>query len=144
MDAIASMTLAAAGAAVADDLVRRRVSNWIAGSAAAAGLAWHGLGGGLAGAGIALGGMAAGFGVFLAFYLLGGMGGGDVKLMAGLGALLGPAGILTAALFAAVAGALEALAVLAWRRLRAGEAPRAIPYAPAIALGALLALAGRN
>ena len=33
--------------------------------------------------------LLAGAGVFLIFYLLGGMGGGDVKLMAGFGALLG-------------------------------------------------------
>ena len=37
----------------------------------------------------ALAGTAVGFAVFLIFYLLGGMGGGDVKLMAGFGALLG-------------------------------------------------------
>ena len=37
----------------------------------------------------ALGGTVVGFAVFLIFYLLGGMGGGDVKLMAGFGALLG-------------------------------------------------------
>ncbi len=41
------------------------------------------------GAGSALLGTLAGAGVFLIFYLLGGMGGGDVKLMAGFGALLG-------------------------------------------------------
>ncbi len=40
----------------------------------------------------ALAGAAAGFAVFLIFYLLGGMGGGDVKLMAGFGALLGAGG----------------------------------------------------
>ena len=41
------------------------------------------------GAGSALLGTLAGASVFLIFYLLGGMGGGDVKLMAGFGALLG-------------------------------------------------------
>ena len=43
-------------------------------------------------------GTLAGFGVFLLFYLLGGMGGGDVKLMAGFGALLGGWKVLEAAL----------------------------------------------
>ena len=35
--------------------------------------------------------------VFLIFYLLGGMGGGDVKLMAGFGAVLGVRQLLEAA-----------------------------------------------
>ena len=38
----------------------------------------------------------AGAGVFLIFYLLGGMGGGDVKLMAGFGAVLGVPRLLEA------------------------------------------------
>ena len=41
-----------------------------------------------------------GFSIFLIFYLPGGRGGGDLKLMAGFGALLGDGHILWAALFA--------------------------------------------
>jgi prepilin peptidase CpaA len=63
------------------------------------------------------------------------MGGGDVKLMAAFGALLGPAGILSAALFAAIAGGVCALGFAIWGR-------RAIPYAPAIVLGAWISLLG--
>jgi len=59
------------------------------------------------------------------------MGGGDVKLMAAFGALLGPPGILLAALMAALFGGIWTLAWVASRPRAA-----AIPYAPAIVLGA--------
>ncbi|MDQ6706950.1 MAG: prepilin peptidase [Acidobacteriota bacterium] len=80
--------------------------------------------------------------LFLVFYLAGGMGGGDVKLMAGFGSLLGPAGVSKAAFLAAILGAI--LAAIVWvvrtgfgrRRLRV----LTIPYAPAISIGAWLAL----
>ncbi len=66
-----------------------RISNWIPGSAFAGGVILQTVQHGWRGTGSALAGTAAGAGVFLVFYLLGGMGGGDVKLMAGFGALLG-------------------------------------------------------
>jgi prepilin peptidase CpaA len=133
-------------AAAVDDLARRQIANWIPAAALAGGLGWqigqHGWWGWL----YALGGAAAGFGVFLIFYLLGGMGGGDIKLMAGFGALLGASRLLEAALWTAGTGGLLALGVLAFRSLRkrmgapAGVASDSIPYAPAIALGVWLSL----
>ena len=149
--------LLAAGVGIAaciDDLRRRQIANWIPVSAFAGGLAlqtaqhgWHGLG-------AALLGTLAGAGVFLIFYLLGGMGGGDVKLMAGFGALLGAKRLLIAALWTAGCGGLMALAVIAaglirhlWRRSAvpgepsgAGRRVETIPYAPAIAAGVWLSL----
>jgi Flp pilus assembly protein protease CpaA len=90
------------------------------------------------------------------------MGGGDVKLMAGFGALLGVRQLLQAALWTAGCGGLLALAVIAaramkslWvrnRRALAGDPAReasansangpadSIPYAPAIAAGVWLSL----
>ena len=89
-------------AAAADDLARRRIANWIPAAALAGGFGWQiGQNGMWTGWLHALGGAAVGFGVFLIFYLLGGMGGGDVKLMAGFGALLGLPGVLWAALWTA-------------------------------------------
>ncbi len=76
-------------AATINDLARREIANWIPVAALVAGTAWQVSQYGWWGAVLALGGAAAGFGIFLVFYLLGGMGGGDVKLMAGFGALLG-------------------------------------------------------
>jgi len=76
-------------AAIVDDLTRRRISNWIPVCAFASGLILQIAERGWRGAGSALLGTAAGAGIFLIFYLLGGMGGGDVKLMAGFGAVVG-------------------------------------------------------
>ena len=73
-------------AAVIEDLGWRRVSNWTSGGAVAGGLIVHYLQKGWSGAWHSLLGALIGFGVFLVFYLMGGMGGGDVKLMSGFGA----------------------------------------------------------
>jgi prepilin peptidase CpaA len=149
-------------AACIDDLSRRQISNWIPCSALVGGMILQTVKHGWRGTGSALLGALAGAGVFLVFYLLGGMGGGDVKLMAGFGALLGVQQLLQAALWTAGCGGLMALAVIAARAVRdlwarkkrartgtpAGEswdAQRAarsdsIPYAPAIAAGVWLSL----
>ena len=58
----------------------------------------------------------SGFLLMLPLHLCGAMGGGDVKLMAAFGTLLGPAGILAAAVFGAIAGAIWALGCKAARR----------------------------
>jgi prepilin peptidase CpaA len=106
-------------AATIDDLARRQIANWIPAAALAAGFGWQiGQNGVWPGAGYALGGAAAGFGVFLIFYLMGGMGGGDVKLMTGFGALLGPPRLLEAALWTAGIGGVLALGVLAARAVK--------------------------
>jgi prepilin peptidase CpaA len=135
-------------AATIDDLARRQIANWIPAAALAGGLGWQIGQSGWMGGLYALAGAAAGFGVFLIFYLLGGMGGGDIKLMAGFGALLGVQQMLWASFYTALVGGLLALGVVAFRGLRraAGKAgPEAagnesIPYAPAIALGVWLSL----
>lgn len=143
-------------AACVDDLRRRQIANWIPLSAFAGGLALQTVQHGWRGLGTALLGTVTGAAVFLIFYLLGGMGGGDVKLMAGFGALLGAQRLLIAALWTAGCGGLLALAVIAggwmrdlWRQHRApGEVSVArgraetIPYAPAIAAGVWLSLVG--
>ncbi|HYL74167.1 MAG TPA: prepilin peptidase [Bryobacteraceae bacterium] len=149
-------------AAIVDDLSRRQISNWISGSAFAAGLVLQTVEGGWRGAGSALLGTLTGAAVFLIFYLLGGMGGGDIKLMAGFGAVLGVKRLLEAALWTAGCGGLLAFAVIAVRTVRdisrkrssagavaaqdaspASEESRradSIPYAPAIAAGVWLTL----
>lgn len=131
-----------------EDLKRRTVSNWIPLAALAGGLICHLANQGWRGAGTAALGAISGFGVFLIFYLLGGMGGGDVKLMAGFGALLGASRLFEAALWTAGIGGIMAAIVLgvAWLRSRwrkdteQASMPKTIPYAPAIAIGVWLAL----
>lgn len=132
--------------AVAEDLWRRQISNWIPVAAFLAGLGGQVHFQGWRGFGWAILGAVSGFAVFLVFYVLGGMGGGDVKLMAGVGAVLGPLLLVKAALWVAGAGGVWALAVLGYRRLAwsPGDARKAwsepIPYAPAIGIGVALAL----
>ena len=140
----ARLLWAVAGAlpAVVQDLWRRRISNSICSLLLAGGLALGAWELGLRGVGSSMLGAASGFSVFLIFYWMRAMGGGDVKLMAGFGALLGAKDILTAAMIAAMAGAVIALGVLALARLR-GRAAESIPYAPPIAFGALAVLASR-
>ena len=137
MDAMTAMTIALGCVAVFDDLRRGTISNWVNLTAIASGLLYHSIHQGWLGLATASAGAALGFAVFLALYCLGGMGGGDVKLMAAFGALLGPRAILTAALLASVIGGLMAAACLVLRSRR-----KAIPYGPAIVLGAWLALLG--
>ncbi|MDP9171414.1 MAG: prepilin peptidase [Acidobacteriota bacterium] len=146
-------------AAIVDDLARRRISNWIPCSAFAGGLILQSVQSGWRGAGSALLGTVAGAAVFLIFYLLGGMGGGDIKLMAGFGALLGVSRLLEAALWTAGCGGLMALAVIgvsyvreilrsktsvevegASSGARVNRQKASIPYAPAIAAGVWLSL----
>jgi leader peptidase (prepilin peptidase)/N-methyltransferase len=69
----------------------------------------------------------------------GGMGGGDGKLAAGIGANLGLALALGSLGFAIFIGAFAGLIVIARQRRRLGERVP-IPFGPAMALGALLAL----
>jgi prepilin peptidase CpaA len=145
-------------AATIDDLARRRIANWIPAAALAGGIGWHiGQSGLWPGLGYALAGAAVGFAVFLIFYLMGGMGGGDVKLMAGFGALLGTTRLFEAALWTAGVGGVLAVCILLFRSIKGWIRPVAerpaidmtpevkqfkesIPYAPAITLGVWLAL----
>ena len=131
-----------------EDLYRRRISNRTSLAAFALGLGAQTALHGLRGAGNALAGTFIGFLVFLIFFLLGGMGAGDIKLMAGFGAVLGASQTLMAALLTAIVGGLLAMGYLLARKLRRkphkdAAAPEAIPYAPAITLGVLLSFAAR-
>ncbi len=142
-------------AATVEDLWHREISNWTSMMAVVSGLGFHFYERGGQGIASAFWSSLAGFGVFLAFYLLGGMGGGDVKLMAGFGAVLGKASVLLeAAIWTAAIGGVMAIVVLGWRALmklrtqqvakdldpEAVQKRASIPYAPAITFGVWLAL----
>jgi len=150
------------------DIQTRRIPNYLTFGGAALGFAyalatagWPGL------LSHGLAGWLVGVALFLPFFLLRGLGGGDVKLLAALGAWLGPSGMLTLAFYTAMAGGVMALvAVLSrgyfstafknlwllfchWRvagprplpevSLDNPRAPR-VPYGVAIAAGALVTL----
>lgn len=97
--------------AAASDLRSRRLPNALTFGAAAVALAVHFALSGWSGLGFALAGWALGLAVFLPVYALGGMGAGDVKLLAAFGAWLGPIGALWTALYGAIAGGVLALVV---------------------------------
>ncbi len=146
------------------DLRSRRIPNWLVLPFLAAGLivpaalvGWHGLWQSLEGLGL-------GALVYGVLYWMGGMGMGDVKLMAAIGAWVGPSQLMVAMLLTAMAGGIM---VLCWalfggflgelgqgRELIAGwfkhgvrpnpeftlanPKRRKMPYAPAIAIGTLI------
>jgi prepilin peptidase CpaA len=167
MSVIEAAVVATGVAAIITDLSTRRVPNLLTFGTAAAALMFALVTKGLTGLALALAGWAVGCALFLPWFLLGGMGAGDVKLLAGFGAWLGPGAALWAALYAGLAGGPMALVVAGangylkqsfsnlwclltfWRvagiqplptlTLRTAQSPR-LPYAIPIAVGAGLAL----
>jgi prepilin peptidase CpaA len=107
-------------------------------------------------------GLGIGFGLLFLFYMFGGMGGGDVKMMGAVGALLGYPLIVPIVIYTAMIGGLMAILMLIWngefwtgmagsfrRAFQGAAAPAAaasplrtktIPYGLAIAAGCLAAL----
>jgi prepilin peptidase CpaA len=95
------------------DLRSKRIPNVLTLPGALAGVLYHALWGGMS-AGSALAGLAVGLFLFLPLYLLRGMGAGDVKLLAALGAWLGVVDVAWVAACAAIAGGLLAVLVSLW------------------------------
>lgn len=161
-NAAAAVLAAGLVAATVIDIRSRRIPNVLTASMA-------GLGLGLAAAGASgntvvasLAGFVLGLVLMLPGYSLGATGAGDVKLMAAVGAIVGPALVLSAFLCTALAGGVLAV-VVAIRRSRLAAtlaqtgrlvaAPGAAPgeikaassasrfaYGPAIAVGSMLAV----
>lgn len=159
------LLLATLAIAVVTDLRARRIPNWLTLPAFAAALLLRGALGGWGGAwGLADGllGAAIAFVPFLLLALAGGMGMGDVKLVAVVGAGLGAARVLPALACIAIAGGVQGIGALLWsgsaattlrralvlagRALRLTRAPpppargATIPYGVAIAIGTGCAL----
>jgi prepilin peptidase CpaA len=93
------------------DVRTRRIPNALTFSTAAAGLLYHAATSGVTGAQLAAGGWLLGLLLLLPYFALGGMGGGDVKLMAALGAWLGPRETFWLAMYAGIAGGVLGLMV---------------------------------
>jgi Flp pilus assembly protein protease CpaA len=108
---VAVVLAALLGAAITD--VRDfRVPNWLTGPLFLSGVLYHTFLGGWPGLGGSLLGVLVGLGLTLPLHLAGGMGAGDVKLLAAIGAWLGA--LLTVALMlgTALVGGAYALGVL--------------------------------
>ncbi len=145
--------------AVYVELKERRIPNWLTLSGMALGLLIAYLDHFFM---LSIVGLLFGFGFLFIFYVFGGVGGGDVKLMGAAGALMGAHLIQPALVYTAFIGAFLAVMMLIWRkdfwmRMALGfkklafwrkesvtelepPAPVAVPYGIAIALGCLLAL----
>jgi len=96
-------------AAVIADLRRHRIPNALVLGGLLTALALQSFAGGWQGLGAGLLGATTGLACFIPFYMLRGMGAGDVKLLAVVGAFLGPKGALLAALATLIAGGVGAI-----------------------------------
>lgn len=101
---------------VITDVRSRRIYNNIVFPALLTAFAFHVWEAGWAGLGFAAGGFAVGLSVLLVPYLLGGIGAGDVKLLALVGAMKGASFVLAASLSMAICGGIMALGILLLRR----------------------------
>lgn len=94
------------------DYAQRRVPNWLNAAIATAGLTAQGVYGGLEGVTVGFLGLLVGFGVLIVPWLMHGMGAGDVKLMAAIGAWLGPWLTLVSFAAGALLGGLAAVVMI--------------------------------
>lgn len=123
--AVAAFVLTAA----VTDLSARRIPNWLTVSALIAAICFHTFTAGWAGLGLSLGGFAVGFGILLVLWLIGGGGGGDVKLMGALGGWLGAKSILYVFLCSSVFAGLAAVIMLVTQVINGTLAGKLIPVA---------------
>ncbi|MBV9356309.1 MAG: prepilin peptidase [Chloroflexi bacterium] len=144
---------AVASVALITDVRYRRIPNWLTGGSLVLGFGLNGALGGLHGLAMTLFGACLGLSVLFPFYLLRVMGAGDVKLLAGLGALVGPRALVSVVIFSALAGGVIAAIMLArrgrllltLRSMLLRQSPPSLsgataPYAVAIAAGTYLSL----
>jgi prepilin peptidase CpaA len=159
--------LLCAGLGSVHDVRERRIPNFITGPGILAGLMVHLATGGWLSFGHAATAGLLGGGIFLVFYLAGGMGAGDVKLMAAVGCIAGLPPLELVLVGTVVSGGIFALAVAFYNGLlrktarnavalvvhhsQAGLRPHPelnvtnsgtlrLPYALPIAMGCLVAL----
>src|SRR5215467_6062427 len=104
MELVQGFAISAASVAALIDVWSRRIPNWVTFGTLLGGVlinAWlHGFSGAL----FALGGAALGLALLLPFYVMRAIGAGDVKLLAALGALIGPTALISVAVYGALVG----------------------------------------
>ena len=98
------------------DLRSQKIPNLITLPAILAGMGYHTAANAFDGLLFSGGGLFLGIGLFLAPYLLGGMGAGDAKLMGAVGAFLGASGVFQAFIYTAIVGGIYALILFAFHR----------------------------
>ena len=154
------------------DHAQRRVPNWLNAALAAAGLIAQSVYFGWAGLGAGLLGLLVGFGVLILPWAMNGMGAGDVKLMAAIGAWFGPLMTLAAFAVGAMIGGVIAVVMIvrssriseAWANMGVilikmrsrdtmfsefgsakslGEQPQLLPYGVPLTIGSLIVLSNQ-
>jgi prepilin peptidase CpaA len=98
------------------DVKCRRIPNWATLPGIALGLGLNGLFLGWHGLKTSGLGLLVGFGALLVLFVLGWMGGGDVKLMAAVGALKGYPFVVSALFYSLLVGVVIGVAMLIWNR----------------------------
>jgi prepilin peptidase CpaA len=102
------------------DLATRRIPNWLTFPAMLAGLIWNVAHAGWPGLADAAAGLALGATILLPFFLLGGTGAGDVKMLAAAGAITGWLALIKVFLYFGILGGIVALAMaIAYSRVGA-------------------------
>lgn len=158
-------TVAVLAVATYTDLRSRRIPNWLVYPFLLAGVTVAGWQNGWHGLAHSLEGMGLGALIYGILFWMGGMGMGDVKLCAAIGAWIGPSQLLFAIVIAGIVGGIMALCwaafggflgelfsgagdlVFGWKKrgqlahpelVLSNPKTRKMPYAPAIAIGTLL------
>lgn len=108
---LAILTLVAAGF----DIRFRRIPNWLVLAGIVAGFAWNSFADGLSGLAHAAEGLGLGFALYFPLYLLRARGAGDVKLLAAVGAIVGPGNCFWVFILTAILGGLIAMLILLLR-----------------------------
>lgn len=98
--------------AIVTDLRSYRIPNWLTIPAMATGLLGHALVDGFPGMLFSMKGLGVGLALFLVLYVTGGMGAGDVKLLAAVGSFIGAEGVLSAGIIAMLLGGVYAIATM--------------------------------
>ena len=101
--------------AVVTDLRSSRIPNWLTFPAMGFALAGHTWLNGIDGFVFSLAGFGTGLGLFFFIYLAGGIGAGDVKLMASIGAFIGVYGVLSCAWIAMIIGGIYAVGAMGYQ-----------------------------
>ena len=102
----------ALAAAAFIDLRTGKIPNWITLPTTATGLVFHTVMNGANGLAYSANGLATGFALLILLYAMGGLGAGDVKLVAAAGSFLGPSAIISAVWAAALVTGFYAVGLL--------------------------------
>jgi prepilin peptidase CpaA len=105
------------------DLGWRRIPNWLTYPALPVAIILHALIAGRHGALLSVAGAGLGLGILLPFVLLRFLGGGDWKLVGGLGAFFGPQKLILVLFLTLLINAFMAVVLVIWRR-RLGQTVR--------------------